>query len=204
MWGVCWVSLKADLPDTTPLRTFSLGIKKLMMKLLVPLLIVFAAACSDGQSADQSMADARQHSIQPQAKVPLIGRVNDFANIISEKHEAALSKRLARFEETTSHQLVVVTVNSLDGQDISDYTRDFANAWGIGRKDYNDGLVILIAPNERQVRIAVGYGLEQALPKSLCKRIIDEQMVPRFREGKLELGIETGVSTLIDKLTPQR
>ncbi|MBU0557627.1 MAG: TPM domain-containing protein [Alphaproteobacteria bacterium] len=174
------------------------------MKLLVPLLIVFAAACSDGQSADQSMADARQHSIQPQAKIPLIGRVNDFADIISEKHEAALWKRLTRFEESTSHQLVVVTVNSLDGQDISDYTRDLANAWGIGRKDYNDGVVILIAPNERQVRIAVGYGLEQALPKSLCKRIIDEQMVPRFREGKLELGIETGVSTLIEKLTPQR
>ncbi|MCW2337845.1 uncharacterized protein M2337_002078 [Sphingobium sp. B2D3A] len=173
-------------------------------KLLVPLLTMFTAACSNAPPADQSTTDAPSHAAQTQAEVAPIGRVNDFANIIPDKQEAALSKRLARFEETTRHQMVVVTVKSLGGRDVSDFTRDLANAWGIGRKDYNDGVVLLVAPHERQVRIAVGYGLEQALPNSLCKKIIAERILPRFRAGQMSIGIDAGVSALIDILTTPR
>lgn len=172
------------------------------MRLLIPLLMALAAACSNGQDARQSEpTGAQQFSASVDAAIPLAGRVTDAANIIGDKQEAALVNRLAEFEEATKHQLVIVTVNSLEGRDVADFTRDLANAWGIGRKDYNDGVVVLVAPNERKVRIAVGFGLEQALPSSLCQTIIDVQMLPRFAKGEMEQGIDAGVSALIDRLT---
>lgn len=97
--------------------------------------------------------------------------------------------------------MVVATVRTLGGQDIATFTRNLANAWGIGRKDYNDGVVLLVAPNERKARIAVGLGLEKALPDALCRQIMDEQMLPRFREGDLSAGIEAGVDALIARLS---
>jgi uncharacterized protein len=172
------------------------------MKLLLPLLMVLAAACANGQAASQPKpSEAQQFPVPVEGAIPLAGRVTDAANIIGAEQEAALSNQLARFEQATSLQMVVVTVNSLNGQDVADFARDLANEWGIGREDLNDGVVVLVAPNERKVRIAVGYGLEQALPISLCQSIIDEQMLPRFREGNLERGIEAGVSALIDELS---
>ena len=97
--------------------------------------------------------------------------------------------------------MVIVTVSTLGGRDVADFTRDLANSWGIGRKGHNDGVVLLVAPNERKVRIAVGYGLEKALPNALCQKIIDEQMLPRFREGDLPAGIEAGSRALIARLS---
>src|SRR6476659_7177855 len=130
------------------------------MRLLFSLLIVLATACSNGQAASQAQPGDTQHfSASAGAAVPLAGRVTDAANVVSKQQEAALSDRLARFEDATKHQMVVVTVNSLGGRDVADYTRDLANAWGIGRKGYDDGVVVLVAPNERKVRIAVGDGL---------------------------------------------
>lgn len=171
------------------------------MRLFIPLLVALAAACSNGQTASQPQSrDTQQFSAPIDAAVPLAGRITDAANIIGEEREAALSDRLADFEEATKHQMVVVTVNSLQGRDIADFTRDLANAWGIGRKDYNDGVVVLVAPNERKVRISVGYGLERELPTSLCQTIINEKMLPHFANGKMEQGIEAGVSALVDKL----
>ena len=93
------------------------------------------------------------------AAVPLAGRVTDTAHILSPQEQATLSGRLAKLEQKTQHQLVVVTVPSLDGRDVANYTRDLANSWGIGRKGYDDGVFLLVAPKERKVQIAVGYGL---------------------------------------------
>lgn len=97
--------------------------------------------------------------------------------------------------------MVVVTVPTLGGADIATFTRDLANSWGIGRKGHDDGVVILVAPNERKVRIAVGYGLENVLTHDLCKQIIDEQMLPRFRQGDLPGGIESGANAVIARLS---
>jgi uncharacterized protein len=109
--------------------------------------------------------------------------------------------KLAELERTTKHQLVVATVPSLGGRDVANFSRDLANAWRIGRNGNNDGVVLLVAPNERKVRIAVGYGLEKALTHEVCQQIIDSSMLPHFRQGDLPGGIEAGVDALIARLS---
>lgn len=171
-------------------------------RLLFPLLIAFSSACSDGKAASQSQP-SKLHQLSPPTEpaIRLTGRVTDAASIIGTAQEAALSDQLEQFERATGHQMVVVTVETLEGRDVADFTRDLANAWGIGRQGHHDGVVVLVAPHERKVRIAVGYGLEQSLPDSVCQKIIDEQMLAPFRRGDFERGIEAGVSALIDELT---
>ncbi|WP_066549917.1 MULTISPECIES: TPM domain-containing protein [unclassified Sphingomonas] len=164
------------------------------------LLTVFVAACSNAQPHDQSQAQIDPPSSVAKARLPLTGRVTDAAGIIDSRMESALTERLAALERATGHQMVVVTVTSLHGQDVADFTRDLGNAWGIGRRNHDDGVVVLIAPNERQVRIAVARGLEKTLPDALCKAIVDAQMLPHFRAGQLQRGIEAGVSVLIQTL----
>ncbi|GGB96104.1 hypothetical protein GCM10011494_13220 [Novosphingobium endophyticum] len=134
------------------------------------------------------------------AAVPLAGRVTDAAHILSPQEQATLSARLEKLEQKTQHQLVVVTVPSLGGRDVAEYTRDLANSWGIGRKGYNDGVVLLIAPKERKVRIAVGYGLEKRLSDGACQQIINREMLPSFRKGDLPGGIAAGTDALIARL----
>lgn len=112
-----------------------------------------------------------------------------------------MTAKLEKLEAATHHQMVVVTVASLNGRDIADYAKDLGNAWGIGRKGYDDGVMILVAPNEHQVRIAVGYGLEKQLTDILCQQIINVQMLPRFRDGNLPGGIEAGTDALIARLS---
>jgi len=162
---------------------------------------LFTVACSNGQAT--SAPATRTEGEKPAtsiAAVPLSGRVTDAAHILSPKAQATLSDRLAKLEQKTQHQLVVVTVPSLDGHDIANYTRDLANSWGIGRKGYNDGAVLLIAPKERKVRIAVGYGLEKRLPDRACQQIIEQKILPSFRKGDLPGGIGAGTDALIARL----
>jgi uncharacterized protein len=158
-------------------------------------------ACSDSQGSNP--ADARQAPIARSAatsELALTGRVVDAASILSDAQEARLSERLEALESKTGHQMVVVTVPTLGGQDVAEYTRRLGNRWGIGRKTFNDGVVLLVAPNERKARIAVGIGLESTLPKSLCSAIMENVMIPRFRNGDLPGGIDAGVTSLIDRL----
>lgn len=96
--------------------------------------------------------------------------------------------------------MVVVTAPTTGGRDIADFARDLGNSWGIGRKGYNDGVMILVAPNERKVRIAVGYGLEKRLTDRLCKQIIEQEMLPHLREGDFAGGIGAGTDALIAQL----
>ncbi|MEJ2459598.1 MAG: TPM domain-containing protein, partial [Novosphingobium sp.] len=131
----------------------------------------------------------------------LQGRVNDDANILDFETKARLSARLRTLEEKTGHQMVVVTVPSLGGEEIASFTRTLANRWGIGRKGYDDGVVILVAPNERKVRIAVGYGLEKALTNAFCAHVIETDMVPRFRTGDFAGGIEGAITSLSAKMS---
>jgi len=169
--------------------------------MLAPLgLLALTMACSAGQtSGSQSRGEAAASTSAP--SVALTGRVTDTAEILAPAQKARLSAKLEKLERETGHQMVVATVRTLGGQDIATFTRNLANAWGIGRKDYNDGVVLLVAPNERKARIAVGLGLEKALPDALCRQIMDEQMLPRFREGDLSAGIEAGVDALIARLS---
>lgn len=156
------------------------------------------ASC-DARTALPSQVDARNPVVVPSAAIALAGRVTDAADILDQAQEAALSAQLEEFERRTKHQLVIVTAPSLGGRDINDFTRDLANSWGIGREQEDDGVVLLVAPRERKVRIAVGYGLEKILTHEVCSQIITDRMLSRFRIGDLPGGIAAGTEDLIKR-----
>lgn len=130
----------------------------------------------------------------------LTGRVVDQADIIPPAEEADLTAQLEQLEKTTGHQLVVATVNDLEGQDVADYGYRLGRAWGIGGKEENDGVVFLIAPNERRMNISVGYGLEPILTDALSGRIIRDQVTPRFKDGDYPGGIQAGVNAIAQQI----
>ncbi len=132
---------------------------------------------------------------------PLTGRVVDAANIIPDDREAALDARLKALEDNSSRQLVVATVPGLEGYDIADYGYRLGRAWGIGQKEENNGTLLIVAPNERKVRIEVGYGLEPILTDAFSSVVINTRIVPLFKQGDMPGGIEAGVDALIQQLT---
>ncbi|ASK33183.1 TPM domain-containing protein [Alloalcanivorax mobilis] len=127
----------------------------------------------------------------------LTGRVVDNADLLNPAQEQALDTRLAEAEATTSNQLVVLTVPDLQGYDIADYGYQLGRAWGIGQKGRDNGVVLIVAPAERQVRIEVGYGLEGALTDALSSVIIQNDIRPAFRAGDYATGIERGVNSIL-------
>ena len=131
----------------------------------------------------------------------LSGRVVDAANILSPATEAQLSERLAALETGSRRQLVVATVPDLAGYDVADYGYRLGRAWGIGGRERNDGVILLIAPNERRMHIAVGYGLEPVLTDALSATIIRNQITPRFRAGDFDGGVIAGVDAIARQLT---
>ena len=131
----------------------------------------------------------------------LSGRIVDEARLLSAEREAALTERLAALEAETSDQLVVVTVNDLQGYPIEDYGYRLGRAWGIGQDEDDNGVLLIVAPNERKVRIEVGYGLEPILTDALSARIIHDDILPAFRVGGFERGIEQGVEAIATQLT---
>lgn len=130
----------------------------------------------------------------------LSGRVVDQARLLSPEREAELTRTLAALERDTTDQVVVVTVNSLEGHEIEDYGYQLGRAWGIGQKDGNNGVLLIIAPEERKVRIEVGYGLEPVLTDALSALIIQNQILPSFRTGGYEAGITQGVAAIDTQL----
>jgi uncharacterized protein len=131
----------------------------------------------------------------------LTGRIVDQANIIPTDTRAALEPKLADLEEKSGIQLVVATVKSLEGQDIEPYANELFRSWKLGEKQKNNGVLLLVAPNERRVRIEVGYGLEGTLTDALSKIIIANAITPRFKTGDFGGGITRGVDDIITVLT---
>lgn len=127
----------------------------------------------------------------------LTGRVIDQAGLLDASAEKALTEQLAAHEAETSNQIVVVTVNSLEGYDDADYALKLGRAWGIGTEEKNNGVILLVAPNERKVRIEVGYGLEGALPDGLAGQIIRRDILPSFKESEFSTGIQSGVKAIL-------
>lgn len=118
--------------------------------------------------------------------------VTDFANIVSDQTEAALNAELENFDKETSTQIFVATVSSLGGDDIASYGVELARSWKIGTTQ-NNGVLILVAPNERQVRIEVGYGLEGVLTDYQSSQVIQRDILPQFRDKNYDQGITDGV-----------
>ena len=131
----------------------------------------------------------------------LTGHIVDQANIIPAAARAAIEPKLADLEAKSGIQLVVATVASLEGQEIEPYANELFRAWKLGEKTKNNGVLLLVAPNERRVRIEVGYGLEGTLTDALSKVIIANAIAPRFKEGDFGGGISRGVDDIIAVLT---
>ena len=130
----------------------------------------------------------------------LTGRVVDDAGLLSERQEQELDAALATFEQQTHDQLVVVTLKSLQGQPIEDYGYQLGRHWGLGQKGKDNGALLIVAPEERKVRIEAGYGLEGELTDARSRTIIEGEILPRFREGDFAAGIKAGVAAIIQTL----
>lgn len=128
---------------------------------------------------------------------PLTGRVVDNAHVLNSSTIEALTRRLESFERQTSSQIVVVTLHGLDGYSVEDWGLALLRGWGIGQKGRNNGVVLLVAPNDRQVRIEVGYGLEGALPDATAYRIIQREIIPHFKVGDIGGGVTAGINAII-------
>jgi len=132
---------------------------------------------------------------------PLTGRVVDQANIMTPQSRSDIEAKLKDLEDKSSIQLVVATVKSLQGGDIETYANELFRTWKLGQAQKNNGVLLLVAPNEHKVRIEVGYGLEGTLTDALSSVIISSAIVPRFKVGDFSGGISRGVDGIISVLS---
>ncbi len=138
--------------------------------------------------------------VQAQTFPALSGRVVDAANIIPDGDEAALTAKLKDLEDRSGRQLVVATIPDLQGYPIEDFGYQLGRTWGIGQKSVNNGALLIVAPNERKVRIEVGYGLEPILTDLYSGVIIRDMILPRFKAGDYPGGIATAVNAISKQL----
>ena len=131
----------------------------------------------------------------------LTGRVVDQAELLTPAQEAELSAKSEQLEKSTGRQYVIATVKSLDDQDVADYSFALGRHWKIGDEKRDDGVVMVVAPNERKVWIATGYGAEGVLPDILIGRIVRDTILPRFKAGDLPGGIIAGSDAVITQLS---
>lgn len=138
-------------------------------------------------------------AVQAELAVPaLSARVTDLAGALGEPERAALEQRLAEFEQTRGAQVAVLVVPSTEGEAIEQYALRVAEAWRLGRAGVDDGALLLVAIEDRRIRIEVGYGLEGALTDAAANRIIDEFIVPQMRAGDYAAGVRVGVERMLD------
>ncbi|WP_345978986.1 TPM domain-containing protein [Sulfurimonas sp. HSL3-2] len=133
----------------------------------------------------------------------LSGRVVDEANILTGAQKKQLTDQLQTLEKQTSDQVVVVTLKSLQGNTIEVFGFRLGRHWQIGQKEKNNGVLLIVAPKERKVRIEVGYGLEGILTDGLSKMIIDNDIVPSFKKGNMQEGIMKGTKSILEVLQGQ-
>ena len=123
---------------------------------------------------------------------------NDYAHAVSAGTAAQLNQTLKDFERQTSEQIVVAIFPKLQSDsDVADYTVRVFRAWGVGQKDKNNGAVLFVFVQDHKLFLQTGYGLEGVLPDALCKRIIDEQITPRFKAGDFDGGLTAGVQAIL-------
>ena len=127
----------------------------------------------------------------------LTARVTDLANLLPPAREQALEEKLARFERETSHQLAVLTVPTLEGEPIESFALRAAEKWQLGQRGLDNGMLLVVASQDRQARVEVGYGLEGVVPDVVAKRVLEDVLFPRFRTGDYAGGIDAATDALI-------
>jgi uncharacterized protein len=127
----------------------------------------------------------------------LSGRVNDNANLLDPSTRATLEAVLAAYEDSTTNQIAILTIPSLGGTTIEEYGLKVAETWKLGKKGVDNGALLLVAKDDRKIRIEVGYGLEGSLTDAACSYIINSIILPKFRDGNFSEGIASGVDAMI-------
>lgn len=156
------------------------------------LLLALACGCTQDGTVE---SDRFREGLQPQ------GAVSDWAGVFTPEQKADLETRLAAAQAATGVELAVVTVASLKGGQIDDFAVRLFEQWGIGKKDKDNGVLLLAALEGRQVRIEPGYGFEGDLPDAQCGRILDDFIIPRFKEGDYAGGLIAGADVLLKVMT---
>lgn len=128
---------------------------------------------------------------------PLRGRVNDYAGVMSPDQARSLDSQLAQYEQETGHQAAVLAIPTLGGEDIEGFSIRVAENWKIGKKGFDNGVILVVAINDRRLRLEVGYGLEGVLPDAIAKQIISDYIVPRFRAQDYAGGIIAGIDAVL-------
>lgn len=142
-----------------------------------------------------SCLSVRAQDIPPRPSPPKL--VNDLANQLSPTEQADLERKLVAYNDSTSTQIAVVIVPSVEPYAIADYAFKLGREWGVGQKDKNNGIVLLWAPNDRKVFIATGYGVEGAIPDAIAKRIVSQEIIPEFKNKQFYRGLDRGVDAIM-------
>lgn len=133
--------------------------------------------------------------IPPRPNPPRL--VNDFAGVLLREEADMLESKLITYNDSTSTQIAVVTVKTTGNYDVSEVALKILREWGVGTKDKNNGIVLLVAVEDRKIRIETGTGMEGTIPDAIANRIIDQVIAPNFKEGHYYQGIDEGVDKLI-------
>ena len=163
-----------------------------MKKISCILLFVFTAFTTFAQqSPNRSMGDVIKNPPKP-ARL-----VNDYAEVLTADQRQTLENKLVRFDDSTSTQVTVVIVQSLDGMDVADAATELGRSWGVGGRENNNGVVLLVSKDDRKLNISPGYGLEKALPDLTTQQIIQTIIVPNFKGEDYYRGIDEGTDAII-------
>lgn len=162
---------------------------------------IFKALCRPAVFALLLLANLSSMAGAESPELPaLTGRVVDRADILSQSVETALSGKIEAHENATGDQIVIVTLPDLMGRPIEDWGLMLGRGWGIGQKGKDNGIVFLIAPKDRELRIEVGYGLEGRLPDATANTIIQSDVIPHFKQGDMEGGVTAGLDGILAAL----
>lgn len=155
-------------------------------------ILLIAGGCKEAPKAFAAKAPTICDNVPD---IALAGHVTDTANVLGNEEEARLSERLARYEHLTRHQMVVATAPDLNGIDVADFGDCLGNRWGIGDKDRNDGILILVAPNDRRARISTGTGMEAMLTDEEANDVMT-RMLPHFKAADYAAGLSAGIEVI--------
>jgi len=127
--------------------------------------------------------------------------VNDMAGMLNSSDAQELEKKLEAYDKSTSTQITIVTLHTLDGMDIGQYAAELGEKWGVGRKQKDNGVMILVALDDHKVFIATGRGVEQYLPDAICKRIVEQIIKPNFKQADYYSGLNEAIDNIIARLS---
>ena len=176
---------------------------KIGTKILILFLTLNLLSCKGSAQETEIKKSATEIQLSETVKNTFpkpIGIINDYGKIFTEKQRAELSKVLYDYDIETTRQIVVVTIDSIKPyQNIQKYATDLGNNWGVGTAEKNNGLTIVVCNPCRQIGIATGTGTEMILTDEICKNVIDQTIIPEFKNGNFYDGIKNGVVELIKK-----